>query len=643
MACRRLQTALLAASAVLLPGLCVAQGHRPAPEEYPVFHESPSRGLDRFNPWSEINSRENHSPLRGLSGSVSKLDLRAPTAARREYEKGYELLMRRDFPKAIERLSSAVSLFPDFVAARNALGSAYLELGQKDQARDQFANAVALDDHLPNSYLNLGCAQLSLEDYRGAEESLRKAYLIAPLDPELASALVYSQYMNQDYDAALDTVREVHGRKHPGAAMIHYYAATAWYARNNLLNAKSELQLFLQEDPKSPTAEQAREMLPRVEHEAAVQRLPRSQQLALVSEGSQSGNRDELRSQQIPVASQPLPSARAQDAQTAEAGFIALSVAPSTRGLVSTPDLQSKTRPEPKPPGSRDGSFVLHRNVNEVAVLFAATDHGKSVTDLTRADVDVRDDQKLPLAITGFHNEAQLPLRLGLVIDTSESITRRFSFEQGAATDFVRQVLTGKDDLAFVIGVANSVLLVQDFTNDQPRVAHAIDQLAPAGGTALWDAVAFAAEHLNQPEAGRVARMLVVVSDGLDNSSITTLEEAGQAAERGEVFVYTVSTAEDTSPEDRAKVGNQALRALAERTGGTAFVPSAFAGLGHILDSLQQVIRSRYLISYRPPQFENDGRYRTIDITAQKDGHKLRVFARHGYYADTHTTRQAAF
>jgi von Willebrand factor type A domain len=93
-----------------------------------------------------------------------------------------------------------------------------------------------------------------------------------------------------------------------------------------------------------------------------------------------------------------------------------------------------------------------------------------------------------------------LPLRLGLVIDTSESITGRFSFEQRAAIDFVRQVLTGKDDLGFVIGVANSVLLVQDFTNDQQRIGHAIDQLAPAGGTALWDAVAFAAEHLAKRE-----------------------------------------------------------------------------------------------------------------------------------------------
>lgn len=637
-----IQTTLVAALAVAMPSPSVAQCRRAA-QGGSARHESPWRDQERFNLWSKINSQENHSPLRGSSGSVSRLDLRAPAAARREYDEGYVLLMRRDFRKAVERLSNAVLLFPDFVAARSALGSAYMELGQMDQARDQFAHTVALDDHLPNSYLNLGCAQLSLRDYQGAEESLRKAYQIAPLDPELASALVYAQYMNQEYDAALDTVREVHSRKHPGAAIVHYYAAIAWYARNNPQNAESELQLFMQEDPRSPIATHAREMLPRVEQEAAAWLSAQNQSVAVVSDGSQFGSNDEHQSFPPSFTSQPQSATRDAVAESAHADFKALRAASSTQEAVSVPDIQSILLPKAQAVGPRDGDYILHADVNEVAVLFAATDHGKSVTDLTRADVEVRDDEKPPFAVTGFRNESELPLRLGLVIDTSESITGRFSFEQRAAADFVRQVLTGKNDLGFVIGVANSVLLVQDFTNDQQRIGRSIDQLAPAGGTALWDAVDFAAKHLATPEAGRVARMLVVISDGLDNSSAATLEEASEAAERGEVFVYTVSTSEDTGQDGSANVGNRALRAIAERTGGTAFVPSAFTGLSGMLDNLQQVIRSRYLISYKPLQFQNNGRYRTIDITAQKSGHRLRVFARRGYYADTHATKRAAF
>jgi len=637
MPCRRVRRTLLVASAVLLRCVSVAQEHPPVRENFPLPTEAQlSRVPARFGPWPEINSGEKISPLRGPSGSVSKLDLRVPAPAKREYDKGYELLMRKDFQKAIAHLTNAVSLFPDFVAARNALGSAYLESGKTDEARHQFADAVSLDDHLPNSYLNLGRAQLTLEDYHGAEESLRRGYLIAPLDPELGSALAFVQYMNQHYDGVLDTAREVHSRKHPGAAMVHYYAAAAWYARNNLQNAKSELQRVLQEDPKSRAAGHAREMLSQVDEEARVQPY-KDRQAADGSGRTQIGNLDPSSQ---PAEAQPLPFAAEPNKEAAELNLKTSSVAPGTNELAAAHDAIDKTGREVAPIGMRDGNFVLRANVNEVAVLFAATDHGKSVSDLTRADVEVRDDEKVPLVITGFRNESQLPLRLGLVIDTSESITGRFSFEQRAAIAFVRQVLTGKDDLAFVIGVANSVLLVQDFTNDQQRIGHAIDQLAPAGGTALWDAVAFAAEHLAKGETGRVARMLVVISDGRDNSSAATLEEASAAAERGEVFVYTVSTGEDTGEAGSAKDGNRALRALADRSGGTAFVPSAFAGLSRMLDNLQQVIRSRYLISYKPSQFQNDGRYRTIDIAAQKDGHKLRVFARHGYYADARSAER---
>ncbi len=145
-----------------------------------------------------------------------------------------------------------------------------------------------------------------------------------------------------------------------------------------------------------------------------------------------------------------------------------------------------------------------------------------------------------------FRNEAQLPLRLGLVIDTSNSVTERFRFEQAAAAKFLKSVMTDKDDLAFVVGVNNSVLAVQDFTADQAQRERAIEQLAPGGGTALWDAVGFAAEKLSaRAESGAVARMIVVISDGEDNSSVGSLKDAiGKRAQAGEVSVYTITTRE---------------------------------------------------------------------------------------------------
>ena len=221
------------------------------------------------------------------------------------------------------------------------------------------------------------------------------------------------------------------------------------------------------------------------------------------------------------------------------------------------------------------------------------------------------------------------------MIDTSNSVTGRFSFEQGAAAvKFLEKVVTNKDDLAFVVGVNNSVLLVQDFTGDQALTAHAVNQLAPGGGTAIWDAIEFGAEKLaSRAETQPVARILVVISDGEDNSSSATLKEVIASAQRGEVAIYTVSTRDAIQEEATALIGDHALKALAELTGGATFVPGSVRHLNGSLNALQQVIRGRYLVSYKPASFERDGRYRSIQIKAQKDGHPLRVYARKGYYA----------
>ena len=521
-------------------------------------------------------------------------------------------------------------------------------LGQNQKARDEFAKAAALDDHLPISHFNLGCAQLALQDFASAEASVQKAALLAPADLQLATALAYAQFMNRDYSAVLATTASVHKRKHQGAAMVHYFAAAAWDGQDNLPEAQNELRTLLQEDPKSPAAEQARNLLlqmkiDQIKKDAQKRRseLPPAP-AASEAPSLPTGPTPEQLAAQAQMAAQD---AR-EEQQIAEAEAapesVCLTCAATSSPANSVPAATLPPNRPASPSTSRsDGPFVLRKVVDEVAVFFAATDHGKSVTDLTPADIGIRDDQKSPAVVTGFRNQAQLPLRLGVIIDTSESVSGRFSFEQHAATDFLQKVLTDKNDLAFVVGSANSILLVQDFTSDQPKMVHAINQLAPAGGTALWDAVAFAADKLAaQPEDQPVARILVVISDGKDNSSTTTLKEAIANAEKGEVFIYTVSTREasDTSDDptmaaDHTPVGDRALKALAQNTGGAAFVPGSVRWLNKSLDDLQQVIRSRYLISYKPALFQRDGRYRSIDISAEKSGHKLRVYSRKGYYA----------
>jgi VWFA-related protein len=627
------------------------------------FHVGGTGGSDKFGQfsaadlsqisgtqtmWSAQNAA-NLSPLESPSGSVSKLDLKAPGKARREYEKAYTLLMKKDYKAAIEHLTAAITIYPDFVAAHNALGSAYLALGQNDQARDQFAKAVSLDDHLPTSYLNLGCAQLALKDYHSAQASAQKASSIAPLDLQLATALTYTQFMNQDYGAVLVTARDVHSRKHAGAAIVHFYAAAAWDNKDNLEQEQAELQTLLKEDPKSPAAEQSHQILAQIKVEQLRREALKKQPVATAATAAAEVNPavgptpEQLKAQLQMVLQESREQKQIAEAEAEPEAMCLTCGAAAMPGVVASVGSSASME-------RSGGNFTLRKVVDEVAVFFAVTDHGKSVTDLTREQVGIRDDAKAPAAITGFRNEDQLPLRLGIVIDTSESITTRFSFEQRAATDFLQKTLTDKNDLAFVVGVANSVLLVQDFTNDQQQMSRAVNQLVPAGGTALWDAISFAADKLaSRAETQPVARMLVVISDGKDNSSGIALKEAISSAQRGEVFVYTVSTREAndgndyTTTGERFLVGDRAMKVLAEQTGGAAFMPGSITGLNRGLNELQEVIRSRYLISYKPAAFKHDGQFRAIDISAQKSGHKLRVYARKGYNAGVNTAGAANF
>ena len=420
---------------------------------------------------------------------------------------------------------------------------------------------------------------------------------------------------------------------------MHYYAAVAWDGQNNLEAEKLELQTLIKEDPHSAAANQARGMLQQIEEEQVRRKGPAV--VAQVPTFEFTPTETPTKPAEVPTQVRKLMQDAKEQQQVTEAEAMCESCEGPVSGSSAVVNNSHDADLVAKTIGQTNPGWTVHRSVDEVAIFFAATDHGKAVSDLTQSDIEIRDNRESPVSVVGFRTEAQLPLRLGILIDTSDSITERFSFEQKTAIDFVRKVVTGRDDQGFVVGFSNSVLLVQDFTTDGSRLSDGIGKLAPKGGTALWDAVTFAAEKLADiHESQPVAKVLVVITDGEDNSSGATLKQAIETAEHGEVIVYTVSTRDNrdlTAPLriEGTPLGDRALRTLADRTGGTAFFPGSLSGLGHSLTDLQQVIRSRYMVSYRPALFKRNGQYRTIDITAQKAGHKLRVYARKGYYAET--------
>ncbi len=565
--------------------------------------------------------------------TVSKFDLKAPGRARNEYTRGLRYLAKDDPKSAIESLQKAISIYPHFVAAHSALGYAYYQLKEYEKARQEFSQAIVLDDHLSSSYLNLGRAQLALGEIPAAQASMEKASTIAPLDHQLLLALTYTYYAGHNYQDAIKTAQRAHSQSHPDTAIVHYFAASSWQALNNLPEARSELQTFLTEAPSSPFAEAAQRVAEQIR---AAEERPKA--AAAVTDSApvleppskepvtseQQASLDLKEQQQIAEA----------DSEGSTCSSCELSNAPGPSGVVSSgiPSVNVRSK--------KSGRWALRSTVNEVAVFFSATDNGRSVSDLSANDVTILDDHKPPAAVLSFHTESDLPLRLGLLIDTSASITGRFAFEQRVAADFLKQVMNGKDDVAFVAGFSNSVVLAQDFTPELKQLARGLNQLVPVGGTAIWDAVAFAADKLAEKQDERpVARILVVISDGEENSSSATLKQAIERAERDEVVVYTVSTRYSNAGGQQSELtGNRALKTLTTLTGGVAFFPESADRLNRSFAELQQVIRSRYLISYRPAVFSPDGHYRPIAIVAEKSGRKLKVNARKGYYSNIRST-----
>jgi Ca-activated chloride channel homolog len=567
--------------------------------------------------------RKRADGMESQSDAISKLDLKAPGNAKKAYEKGVGALWKKNFTDAVLYLSSATGAYSSYVAAHDALGIAYMDLGQHEKARDEFQTAASLDDHLPGSFANLCRAELAIGDYSAAQRAMEKASSLAPLNLEFLTTLTFAEYLNRQYQQVISTAHQVHERKHESAAIVHYLAALAWHDQGTTDEARHELETYLAEAPNGPVAPKARQMLAHVEAAPAP---------------STSSSAAQIR--------KPNLAELAEKKQVAEAEAMCEACSDSSGHGPSPGVGATGERSVEGSSATRVGrGWILKASVDEVALLFAATDHGKSVTDLTSQDIRITDNAEPPAAILGFRSEAELPLRLGLVIDTSDSISGRFTFEQGAADRFIRNVVTGHADLGFLVGFANSVLLVRDFTSDNTKLGEGIQQLAPSGGTALWDAVDFAARKLgsrDEPEA--VARILVVITDGDDNSSTETLKQAIQSAQKGQVAVYTISTYEPlTGDVASVPIGERALKVLAEQTGGAAFVPGSIRSLGRSLDELQEVIRSRYLVSYRPAHLQLNGGFRSIDLKAQKSGHRLRVYSRKGYYAKLDSGAKASF
>jgi VWFA-related protein len=274
---------------------------------------------------------------------------------------------------------------------------------------------------------------------------------------------------------------------------------------------------------------------------------------------------------------------------------------------------------------------TIKLGVNEVNLIFTVTDrHGQYKPDLKQSDFALLDDQKAPAKVNSFHQQINLPIRVGIVIDASTSIRSRFQFEQQSATEFLLQILKARSDRAFVMGFDVTPTVTQDWTNNIDALEVGVNRMRPGGGTALFDAVYTACrDKLLEGARDRepVRKAMVLISDGDDNQSRVHPDEAIKECERAETIIYAIST--NWTP-SRGR-GDKVLTDMAEATGGQVFFPPSVEQMSESFKQIEEELRSQYALSYTPADFKADGSFRPIYLYCNDRHYQVR--ARKGYFA----------
>ena len=274
---------------------------------------------------------------------------------------------------------------------------------------------------------------------------------------------------------------------------------------------------------------------------------------------------------------------------------------------------------------------TIKLGVNEVNLIFTVTDkHGHYNPNLQQSDFALLDDSKAPARVNSFHQQINLPLRVGILIDTSTSIRSRFQFEQQAANEFFLEMLKSKNDRAFVMGFDVAINVTQDWTNNIDGLETGVNKLRPGGGTALYDAVYTACrDKLLDVSRGQepTRKAMILLSDGEDNQSRAYLDEAIKECQRAETIIYSISTNWTPSRGN----GDQVLTQMARDTGGQVFFPPTVEEVSNSFKDIEEELRSQYALTYTPADFKMNGAFRTIYLYCN-DRH-FQVRTRKGYFA----------
>jgi Ca-activated chloride channel homolog len=269
-------------------------------------------------------------------------------------------------------------------------------------------------------------------------------------------------------------------------------------------------------------------------------------------------------------------------------------------------------------------------DVTRVNVLYTVTDRkGRFITDLEKTDFEVREGKR-EQEILEFARETDLPLRLAVLIDSSNSIRGSFRFLQDAALQFVQSVVRQGQDRATVLSFDTVPQFVTDLTDNMPTLEKGIRGLRPGGGTALYDAIALSCEEklIQDQPRHKFRRALILLSDGEDTLSHNSRDQALEMAHKADAVIFAISTNVTRMPSD----GDKVLKYLAAETGGTTFFPFKVEDLTQSFENIANEMRHQYSVLYSPNPLRADGLYHEVEVRmkAKKD---FIVRARKGYYA----------
>jgi VWFA-related protein len=292
--------------------------------------------------------------------------------------------------------------------------------------------------------------------------------------------------------------------------------------------------------------------------------------------------------------------------------------------------LWAQNPPAPQSGAANPPDTRFTGGITQVNVLFTVSDKkGRFVTDLVQDDFEVIENQKKQVIQT-FAAESDLPLRMAMLIDTSNSIREQFRFEQQAAIRFIHDVMRGRQDRMLLMSFDSAPQLVSDLTADMASLEKGVNGMRPGGGTSLYDAIYFAAKEkllLDQPRE-KFRHAMILISDGDDTQSRYTRDQALEMAQKADTVIYAISTNITRDEKD----GDKVLKYLTEETGGQAFFPFRVEDLDQSFENIANELRHQYNIFFTPNPLKTDGLYHPVmvQVKARKD---LIVRARKGYYA----------